>query len=42
MATTRFGDHRRTPGRLVHTVDRQGATLLYVFEVEAPACPPEP
>ena len=37
MATTRFGDHRRTPGRLVHTVDRQGATLLYVFEVEAPA-----
>jgi hypothetical protein len=42
MATTRFGDHRRTPGRLVHTVDRQGATLLYVFEVEAPACSPEP
>ena len=42
MATTRFGDHRRTPGRLVHTVDRQGATLLYVFEVEAPACRPEP
>jgi hypothetical protein len=38
MATTRFGDHRRTPGRLVHTVDRQGATLLYVFEVEPPAC----
>jgi len=42
MATTRFGDHRRTPGRLVHTVDRQGATLLYVFEVEPPACAPEP
>jgi len=42
MATTRFGDHRHTPGRLVHTVDRQGATLLYVFEVEPPACRPEP
>lgn len=38
MATTRFGDHRRTPGRIVHTVDRQGATLLYVFEVKPPAC----
>lgn len=42
MATTRFGDHRRTPGRLVHTVERQGATLLYVFEVEPPACTPAP
>jgi hypothetical protein len=41
MATTRFGDHRRTPGRIVHTVDRQGATLLYVFEVEPPACVPK-
>jgi hypothetical protein len=40
MATTRFGDHRHTPGRLVHTVDRQGATLLYVFEVKPPACLP--
>ena len=40
MATTRFGDHRRTPGRLVHTVERQGATLLYVFEVKPPACVP--
>jgi hypothetical protein len=38
LATTRFGDHRHTPGRLVHTVDRQGATLLYVFEVKPPAC----
>jgi len=38
LATTRFGDHLRTPGRLVHTVDRQGATLLYVFEVKAPPC----
>jgi hypothetical protein len=42
LATTRFGDHLRTPGRLVHTVDRQGATLLYVFEVEPPACAAEP
>ena len=40
LATTRFGDHRNTPGRLVHTVDRQGASLLYVFEVKPPACVP--
>lgn len=40
MATTRFGDHRHTPGRLVHTVEREGATLLYVFEVKPPACLP--
>jgi hypothetical protein len=38
LATTRYGDHEHTPGRLVHTVDRQGATLLYVFEVRPPAC----
>ena len=42
MATTRFGDHRHTPGRLVHTVERQGATLLYLFEVKAPECATEP
>jgi hypothetical protein len=42
LVTTRFGDHRRTPGRLVHTVDRQGASLLYVFELEAPPCGPAP
>jgi hypothetical protein len=42
MATTRFGDHRSTPGRLVHTVQRQGATLLYLFEVKAPECAAEP
>jgi hypothetical protein len=40
MATTRFGDQRNTPGRLVHTVEREGATLLYVFEVKPPACLP--
>ncbi len=38
MATTRFGDHRHTPGRLVHTVSRKGARLLYVFEVKPPPC----
>ncbi len=38
LATTRFGDHLNTPGRVVHTVSRQGATLLYVFEVKPPAC----
>jgi hypothetical protein len=38
MATTRFGDQRHTKGRLVHTVEREGATLLYVFEVKPPAC----
>ncbi|HEV7516261.1 MAG TPA: hypothetical protein VGR07_08175, partial [Thermoanaerobaculia bacterium] len=40
MATTRFGDQHHTPGRLVHTVEREGATLLYVFEVKPPACLP--
>jgi hypothetical protein len=40
LATTRFGDHLRTPGRVVHTVERKGATLLYVFEVRPPACVP--
>jgi hypothetical protein len=42
LATTRFGDHRHTPGTLVHTVERQGATLLYVFEVSRPPCAPAP
>jgi hypothetical protein len=38
MATTRFGDHRNTPGRVVHTVDRMGTPLMWLFEVRAPAC----
>jgi hypothetical protein len=38
LATTRFGDHQKTPGRVVHTVDRQGAKLLYIFEVKPPPC----
>ncbi|HET7746164.1 MAG TPA: hypothetical protein VFM29_02620 [Vicinamibacteria bacterium] len=40
LVTTRFGDHLRTEGRLVHTVDRLGASLLYVFEQRPPACEP--
>lgn len=38
LATTRFQDHLRTPGRPVFTVEREGATLLYLFEVRAPLC----
>ena len=38
MATTRFGDHLQTPGRVVHTIDRQRATLMYLFEVQPPPC----
>ncbi|MCG6919788.1 MAG: glycosyltransferase family 39 protein [Acidobacteria bacterium] len=36
LATTSGGDHRRTPGRVVHVVERLGAPLLYVFEVKKP------
>jgi hypothetical protein len=36
LATTATGDHRRTPGRVVHVVERMGAPLLFVFEVEEP------
>jgi hypothetical protein len=38
MATTRFQDHLHTPGRPVFTVQREGATLFYLFEVREPAC----
>lgn len=38
LATTRYGDHLQTPGRLVHVVERQGAGLLYIFETRRPAC----
>jgi dolichyl-phosphate-mannose-protein mannosyltransferase len=38
LATTRYGDHLRTPGRLAHVVERQDATLLYVFETRRPPC----
>jgi hypothetical protein len=40
LATTRFQDHLRTPGKLVFTVERGGATLLYLFEVQPPDCSP--
>ncbi len=40
MTTTRFGDHLRTPGTLVHQVKRQNAALLYVFQLKAPPCDP--
>ena len=36
LATTRFQDHLRTPGKPVFTVEREGATLLYLFEVRPP------
>jgi hypothetical protein len=38
LATTRFQDHLRTPGKPVFTVAREGATLLYLFEVQPPEC----
>jgi hypothetical protein len=38
MATTRFQDHLRAPGRPVYTVERNGATLFYLFEVRPPDC----
>jgi hypothetical protein len=36
MATTRFLDHLRAPGKPVYTVERMGATLFYLFEVRPP------
>jgi hypothetical protein len=38
MATTRFQDHLHTPGTPVFTVQREGATLFYLFEVRRPVC----
>jgi 4-amino-4-deoxy-L-arabinose transferase-like glycosyltransferase len=38
LATTRYGDHNRTPGRVLHRVERQGAPLLWIFEREPPPC----
>jgi hypothetical protein len=40
MTTTRFGDHLRTPGKLLHQVKRQHASLLYVFQLKPPPCDP--
>ena len=36
LATTASGDHRRTPGRVVHVVERMGAPLLFIFEAREP------
>jgi hypothetical protein len=36
FATTAIRDQERTPGRVVHVVERQGAPLLYIFEVRTP------
>jgi hypothetical protein len=36
LATTASGDHQRTPGKVVHVVERLGAPLLFVFEVREP------
>ncbi len=38
MATTRFQDHLRAPGKPVHTVERGGATLFTLNEVRQPDC----
>jgi len=37
FATTANRDHLKTPGRVVHVVERQGAPLLYIFEVRTPS-----
>jgi hypothetical protein len=36
LATTALRDQEETPGRVVHVVERQGAPLLYIFEVKTP------
>jgi hypothetical protein len=36
LATTALRDQEQTPGRVVHVVERQGAPLLYIFEVRTP------
>ena len=38
LTTTRFQDHRRAPGKPVFTVEREGATLFYLFEARPPPC----
>ncbi|WP_257449017.1 hypothetical protein [Archangium lipolyticum] len=37
LTTERWDWHKRTPGRLLHVVSRQGVPLAYVFEVRPPA-----
>jgi len=36
FVTTAFGEHRTTPGRVLHVVRRQGTPLLYVLEQRSP------
>lgn len=36
LATTRGSCHTRTPGRVLHVVERMGTPLCYVIEVEPP------
>jgi hypothetical protein len=38
MATTRYEDHLRAPGKPVYTVERNGATLFTLNEVRRPDC----
>jgi hypothetical protein len=40
LATTRFQDHLRAPGTQRFTVEREGATIFYLFEVRPPDCEP--
>jgi hypothetical protein len=35
IATTRGDCYRNAGGRVLHTVERQGVTLLYVFDLRA-------
>jgi hypothetical protein len=36
LATTRWSCHTKTPGRVIHVVERMGTALCYVIEVEPP------
>jgi len=36
LATTRYGCASGVPGRVLHTVEREGVPLLYVFELRSP------
>jgi len=38
LATTRYQDHLRAPGRRVFTVERLGATLFYLTQARSPDC----
>ena len=38
LATTRFQDHLRAPGKRVFSVERLGATIFYLTQVREPNC----